>query len=52
MFNNIGQLVFNIYNTLADIAFSLSDNLNILLTLIASVGIGLIIINLIINVLT
>lgn len=52
MFTNLGQLVFDIYNTLANIAFSLSDNLNILLTLLASVGIGLIIINLIINVIT
>lgn len=52
MFTNLGQLVFDIYNTLADIAFSISDNLNVLLTLLASVGIGLIIINLIINVIS
>ena len=52
MFTNLGQIVFEIYNTLANIALSISDNFNVLLGLLASAGIGLIIINLIINVIS
>ena len=52
MFSKLGQIVFDIYNTLTNIALSISDNLGILLTVLASAGIGLIIVNLIINVIS
>lgn len=50
MFSNIGQITYNIYNALYNIALQIGDNIGILTGAILSVGIGLIIINLILNV--
>lgn len=52
MFTTIGQLTFEIYNALSSIAIQIADNINILTGVIASVGIGLVIINLIINIIS
>lgn len=52
MFSVIAQLTFNIYNALSNIAFQIADNMGVLTGALLSVGIGLIIINLIINVIT
>ena len=52
MFNTIGQLTYQIYNTLYVIATQISDNLDTLTGVLLSVGVGLIIINLIINVIS
>lgn len=50
MFSNIGQITYNIYNALYNIALQIGDNIGILTGALLSVGIGLIIINLILNV--
>lgn len=52
MFSVIAQLTFNIYNALSNIAFQIADNMSVLTGALLSVGIGLIIINLIINVIS
>lgn len=50
MFTTIGQLTYEIYRALSNIAVQISDNINILTGAIASIGIGLVIINLILAV--
>ena len=50
MFSTIAQMTYQIYNTLYVIATQISDNLGTLTGMLLSVGIGLIIINLIISV--
>lgn len=52
MFSTIAQMTYQIYNTLYVIATQISDNLGTLTGMLLSVGIGLIIINLIINVIS
>ena len=52
MFSVIAQLAFDIYNALANIASQIADNLGVLTGALLTVGIGLIIINLILNVIT
>lgn len=50
MFTTLGQLTYEIYQALSNIATQISDNITILTGTIASIGIGLVIINLILNV--
>ena len=52
MFSVIAQLTFDIYNALSSIASQIADNMSVLTGGLLTVGIGLIIINLILNVIT